>query len=139
MEYLDEDEDEVEYAPVIKKTRPQPKRTTKTPVAPKTTKVSNSSAMKATVTITNHAPLAQSTKPSSLPGLTPIKANKTNLNTSTANDLPKILLDDPENAYGLHIAQQMRQFASFEREILRNKINNMVFTAFIEYQKRKKE
>lgn len=85
--------------------------------------------------------MPQLTKLSSPPRLTPIKINnKPNGNTTTtATDLPKILLDDPENAYGLHIAQQMRQFASFEREVLRNKINNMVFTAFIEYQKRKKE
>lgn len=136
MEYLDEDEEDVEYSPVIKKTKPQPKRITKTTIAPKTTKISNPSKV---IKVTNppiKITLAQTTKSSSPPGLTPIKANKPNLNTS---DLPKILLDDPENAYGLHIAQQMRQFASFEREILRNRINNMVFTAFIEYQKRKKD
>lgn len=88
-----------------------------------------------TAKVTN-VPLAPNHNQSSTPILitTRSTAEKSNGNS----DLPKIL-HDPENAYGLHIAEQMRQFASFEREILRNKINNMVFTAFIEYQKRKKE
>lgn len=126
----------------MKKTRAQPKKINKLPTAPKLKKaIPNSPKV---IKVTNppiRISLVQPTKQSSPPLLTPIKTNKppTASNLAIATDLPKILLDDPENAYGLHIAQQMRQFASFEREILRNKINNMVFTAFIEYQKRKKE
>lgn len=123
----------------MKKTRPQPKKINKQPIGPKSTKAITSSPK--VIKVTNppiRITKVQSTKQSSPPRLTPIKTNQSNGNTS-ATDLPKILLDDPENAYGLHIAQQMRQFANFEREILRNKINNMIFTAYIEYQKRKKE
>lgn len=117
----EDDQSEDNYVPVSKKTKPQPKKKIPTPKLSKTIQVSPK-----LIKIVQSRPATQTTA-----------AAKPNGNNTT--DLPKVLLDDPENAYGLHIAQQMRQFASFEREILRNKINNMIFTAFIEYQKRKKE
>lgn len=125
----EDDQSDDNYVPVAKKTKAQPKKNNKVQPSPKTIKLVPNAAK-----LIKIVPISKAATQEATTTTTAAKPNGNN-----TNDLPRVLLDDPENAYGLHIAQQMRQFASFEREILRNKINNMVFTAFIEYQKRKKE
>ena len=62
---------------------------------------------------------------------------KNESNQHDVNGLQERLLNicdkfsDEEFGYGMHIAQQLRSFPTREREIIRNKINNLVFNSKI--------